>query len=361
MLLLTTSLALSASFATLCLPPRPCSALPAHGGEVTVTVDSAAHTVTLSAGPFEIAGAHQMPGMSGHHGMHEGMEIPLMYLKWPVDGWLRGFTLTLTDSLGRPLDRRLLHHLNLINLARRQLFYPVPERTLAVGQETPDILLPKTVGIPMDAGSPMMLVLAWHNPRPETVHGVRMTLVLQWSPTNLLPRPVSVLPGYLDVVDPIARSVDFDLPAGRSTFHADLTLPTPGRIIGIGGHAHDYVTGLALQEVTPNGVRTVSRLRTVTDSTGRLLSVEQKLPGIRGPGIRLRRGGVYRITGSYDNPTGAPLPEGGMLHIILLYAVDDMRQWPALDPDDPDFRRDIDWMEERSGMGDGGGEHEHSH
>jgi hypothetical protein len=50
-----------------------------------------------------------------------------------------------------------------------------------------------------------------------------------------------------------------------------------------------------------------------------------------------------------------------MLHIILLYAVDDLRQWPALDPDDPDFRRDIDWMEERSGMGDGAGEHEHTH
>jgi hypothetical protein len=105
----------------------------------------------------------------------------------------------------------------------------------------------------------------------------------------------------------------------------------------------------------------VSRLKTVTDSAGRLLSVEQKLPGVRGPGIPLRRGGTYRITGSYNNRTGAPIPEGGMLHIILLYAVDDIRQWPALDPDDPDFRRDIDWMEQRSGVGEEGMEHEHSH
>ena len=350
------------TLAALILPPRPRPVLPAHGGEVTVTVDSSAHTVNLSAGPFEIAGAHNMPGMTGHHGMHEGMEVPLMYLKWPVSGWLRGFSLTLTDSLGRPLDRRLLHHLNLINLDRRQLFYPVAERTLAVGQETPDILLPKSVGIPMDAGAAMMLILAWHNPHPEAVHGVRMTLVLHWSPTNLLPRPVSVLPGYLAVTDPLARASDFDLPAGPSTFHADLRLPVAGRIIGIGGHAHDYVTGLALQEVTSSGVRTVSRLRTVTDSTGRLSSVEQKLPGIRGPGIPLRRGATYRITGSYNNTTGAPLPEGGMLHIILLFAIDDPRQWPALDKDDPDYRRDIDWLEERSARAEEGMEGmEHHH
>ena len=348
MFLLSAALVLGTSLPT----PRTPSA------DVRVTVDSAAHTVTLTAGPFDIAGG--MAGMTDH-AMHHGSEVPLMYLKWPVDGWLRGFSLTLTDQAGRPIDRRLLHHLNLINLGRRQLFYPVAERTLAVGQETPDIMLPRSVGIPLSSGWPMMLVLAWHNEHPEAVTGVTMTLVLHYSPTNLVPRPLSVLPAYMDVTDPIARAVDFDLPAGRSTFTGDLVLPTPGRIIGLGGHAHDFVTHLALQEVTPRGARTIRALRTRTDSTGRLRSVEQYLPGIRGDGIRLRRGGTYRITGSYDNPTGRTIARGAMLHLVLLYAPDDLRQWPALDPNDPDFRRDIDWMEERSGMGDGGGEHEHAH
>lgn len=351
---------LSLILATLLVPAPQGPAQPVEPGALTVTVDSSRHTVTLTSGPFRIAGAHQMPGQQGQHTMHSGMEMPLLYFKWPVAGWNRGFALDLIDGQGRPLDRRLLHHLNIVNLGRRQLFYPVPERMLAVGQETPDILLPKSVGIPVEAGWPMALILAWHNERPEPVPEVYVRLVFHWSPPNLVPRPTSVLPVYMDVTDPVARAVTFDLPPGRSTWHADLPLPTSGRIIGIGGHAHDFVTDLALQQVDAGRVRTVSRLRTTLDSAGLLRTVEQKLPGIRGAGIALRRGGIYRITGSYNNPTGQLIKDGAMLHLILLYAVDDMRQWPALDPDDPSFRADIDFMESRSeGAGEMG--HEHSH
>lgn len=332
------------------LPPRPVH--PVRSGEMTVKVDSANRTVTLSAGPFRIEGSHAMPGMASHHGMHEGMEMPLRYFKWPVAGWTRGFELSLSDGQGRPIDRRYLHHLNIVNLGRRQLFYPVPERLLAIGQETPDIVLPRSVGVPLEAGWPMAMIIAWHNVKPEPVPEVYVTLVMHWSPPNLTPHPVSVIPVYLDVTDPVGRVVTFDLPAGRSTWHADLTLPASGRIIGIGGHAHDFVTDLALQEVTGGRVRTVSRLRTTLDREGRLLSVEQKLPGIRGAGIPLRRGGTYRITGSYNNRTGELLKEGAMLHIILLYAVDDMRQWPTLDPDDPSFRKDVEFLETQGGDGE---------
>ncbi len=345
--------------AALLVSPPPRQARPASPGELTVRIDSARHTVTLSSGPFRIAGAPAASGAGSHHGMHAGAEMPLMHFKWPVAGWIRGYELSLTDGQGRPIARRLLHHLNLVNFARRQLLYPVPERVLAVGQETPDIILPRSVGIPVESGWPMAVVLAWHNEKPEPVPDVYVTMVLHWSPTNLVPRPIAVLPVYFDVTDPVGLPVSFDLPAGRSTFHADLTLPTSGRIIGIGGHAHDYVTGLALQEVTGRRVRTVSRLRTTLDREGRLLAVEEKLPGIRGDGIPLRSGGTYRITGSYNNPTGRLIQDGAMLHIILLYAVDDMRQWPALDPDDPGFRKDVDYLEARSADGAAEGEHQH--
>ena len=85
------------------LPPHPVH--PVRSGEMTVKVDSANRTVTLSAGPFRIEGSHAMPGMAGHHGMHEGMEMPLRYFKWPVAGWTRGFELSLSDGQGRPIAR----------------------------------------------------------------------------------------------------------------------------------------------------------------------------------------------------------------------------------------------------------------
>jgi hypothetical protein len=350
--------------ATLLAGPHPRSAALRDPGEVKVTVDSARHTLTISAGPFALPGAVPTTGPVDHHTMHQGSEVPMMLFKWPVAGWTRGFELRLTDGQGRPLNRRLLHHLNVVNFGRRQLFYSIPERMLAAGQETPDILLPKTVGIPVEAGMPMGLIVAWHNEKPEPVPEIYVTLVMHWTPTNIVPRPASVLPVYFDVQNPVGRSVAFDLPAGRTTFTADLTVPAGGRIVGIGGHGHDFMTNLALEEVTGTRTRIVSRLRTPLDSAGRLISVEQKLPGIRGNGIPLRRGSTYRIVGSYDNPTGAMIPDGAMVHIILLYAVDDLRQWPKLDPDDPDWRTDLDYLDAMNTGGEGeahehGGEHQH--
>lgn len=328
---------------------------------IQVVVDSARHTVTITAGPFAIDGAMPSTGGEQHHGMHDNAtEFPLMHFRWPVAGWARGYSLSLTDGEGREVNRRLLHHLNIVNFGRRQLFYPMAERMLAVGQETPDITLPRGVGIPVESGFPMAMIVAWHNEKPEPVPVVYVKLVMHYSPSNLNPRPVSVLPVYMDVIDPVGRNADFDLPAGRSTFTDDHTLVASGRIIGIGGHGHDYTTGLALQEVNGDRVRDIARLRTRLDAEGRLLSVEQKLPGIRGRGIPLRRGGTYRVVGEYDNRTGQLLPKGAMVHVVLLYAVDDMREWPVLDPDDPGYRKDLEFMEARgSARMEGGGEHVH--
>jgi hypothetical protein len=352
--------------ATLVLAAPPSGPRPhqrADEPELKITVDSARHTVTFVAGPFAIDAGHP-PSADGamNHGMHvNATEYPLMYFKWPVAGWARGFQLQLVDGQGKEVDRRLLHHLNIVNFGRRQLFYPVPERMLAIGQETPDISLPKTVGIPVEAGFPMALIMAWHNEKLEPVPVVYVHLTMDYSPTNMNPRPVSVMPVYMDVVDPIGKEVDFDLPAGNSTFTGDHALVASGRIIGIGGHGHDFLSNLALQEVVDSThVRNVATLRTTRDSTGRLLGIEQKLPGIRGNGIPLQAGKTYRVTGSYENPTGRLLVKGAMIHIILLYAVTDMRQWPKVDADDPGWRLDMEWMDERGSMrGDPSAAHHH--
>lgn len=328
-------------------PPVPPAPMRRDPGELTVVVDSSRHTITISAGPFSIpAGMAPMPGMD--HAMHDNhAEEPVMLFKWPVTGWARGYELHLTDADGHAIPRRTLHHINLINYGRRQLFYAMAERLLAAGQETPDITLPAGIGIPVQAGVPMGILLAWHNETPDPMPAVYMKLVFTYSPSNLTPRPVSVLPVYMDVVDPVGRPVDFDLPAGRSTFHADLTLPAGGRIIGISGHAHDYIRGLALQRVQGGQARDIVHLRTPLDSAGRIIEVEERYPGIRGRGIKLVKGATYRITGTYDNPTGASISKGAMIHVVMIMAIDDMRDWPALDPDDPGYRLDMDYIDTR--------------
>ena len=310
-----------------------------HG--LQVRVDSARHTVVLRAGSYDLSpGMADMPGMP--MGMMQMDMSSLLRFTWPVTGWVRGVRLRISDKSGKLLSRRLVHHINVINFGRRQLFYAVPERMLALGEETEDIRVPATVGIPVSAGMPMAVIVAWHNHTPTAIKGVSVELTVEYSPTNMVPRPVSVLPVYLDVMNPVGRDVDFDLPAGPGKWIRDFKLPIGGRIIGVGGHEHDYGTGLILQDVTDSARKhDVVRVATRLNAKGQLLSIERLLPGITGDGIRLQEGHTYRLIGSYNNPTGAAIDKGAMIHMALLYVPDRADQWPKLDPADADWQKDM--------------------
>lgn len=335
---------------------------------VRITVDSARHTVTIVSGP------HQVPGMTpaqlkaalddpepmgGHHG---GME-PFRTFDWPVDGWLRAVSMRLTDGQGREAPSRLIHHLNLISLDRRQLFYDMPERVIAIGQETGEIRLPASIGNPVRKGTHMGLALMWHNLSTVDYHDLTMTLTIEWMPTNMYPRPVDVVPIYLDVVNPIGRTVDFDLPTGRQQFHADFTMPIDGRVIGVGGHLHDYGTGLDLLDLTGGQQREVVHLDATLDRQGRISGVERKFPGVSGRGIKLTKGHVYRFLASYDNTGGRFLKDGAMAHMILLFVPDDPDQWPAVNRASTDWKTEVAALEalgkEMPGMPGMGAGHQH--
>jgi hypothetical protein len=325
----------------LAVAPLPEGATPAPSPAVTITVDSSRREVTLRTGPFTIAAMPE--GMNhGDHGAHDmaGMETPFLAFDWPVTGWLRGFRITLADANGRPLPRRLIHHVNMMNFERRALLYDAVERTLAAGQETEDVTLPRAVGFPMTAGTAVGLMAAWANDTGADIEAVYLTVTLLWSPTNLSPRPLDALPLYLDVnYQGPGKSDSYDLPAGTSSRSFEFTLPVGGRLLGVGGHLHDYAQELILEDLETG--RTVVRLRARLDREGKLLSVERRLYGTRGDGLALRDGRRYRITASYNNPTGATIPSGAMGIMIGLFVPDDLAQWPTVDRDNPGIRADI--------------------
>jgi cytochrome P450 len=51
--------------------------------------------------------------------------------------------------------------------------------------------------------------------------------------------------------------------------------------------------------------------------------------------------------GVYDNPTGHAIPRGGMVHMAVMFAPDRPAAWPAPDPSDPEYRRDVERLEAR--------------
>ncbi len=320
-------------------PPahRPPSAVE-HG--VVVRVDSAHHTVTLTAGSYDLAPGMDMPGTP--MGMMTMNVSSLLRFTWPVSGWVRGVSLQVHDGSGKEMSHRLVHHINIVNFARRQLFYPIPERMIAMGQETENIRVPATIGIPVSTGMPMAMIVMWHNESPQAIKGLSVTMTIEYSPTNLVPRPVSVMPVYLDVMNPVGRDVDFDLPAGPVTRTHDFVMPVSGRIIGAGGHEHDYGTGITLEDISdPAHAHMVVHIHTKLTAKGEMISVERQLPGITGAGIKLQQGRTYRLTGTYNNPTGKSIEKGAMIHMALLFVPDHPEQWPAVDVNNPDWKVDM--------------------
>lgn len=320
---------------------------------LTVRVDSAHHTVVLTSGKYDLPAAMgDTPAMADEMTGMAMLQSKLMRFTFPIDGWLRGVRLRITDQAGKTLSRRIIHHINVVNFGRRQLFYPLPELLLALGQETEDIHLPTTVGVPVSATMPMGLLIMFDNETPQDIRGVAVELTIEYSPANLVPRPLSVLPGYMDVIHPVAHSVDFDLPPGNTKYTADFKLALGGRIIGAGGHAHAYATGIALLDVTNGTSRPLVNLKTPQAPDGHLLAVERTLPGVTGDGIRVQAGRSYRLVGSYNNTTGKTLMKGAMIHLVLLFAPDHLDEWPKADVTSADWKKEVAWLEARGSGAD---------
>jgi len=329
---------------------------PDSGPSITVTVDSSRKEMVVTAGPFTIA---HMPKNMDHGMMHEmaGATTPLLRFDWPMEAWFRGFDIEVRDAQGKPLDSHLVHHLNIMNFNRRQLLYPAVERMVAAGSETGEVSVPKSIGMPMSAGFHLAMYAAWNNTGDADIEGAWLTVRLAWSPKNLTPRPQDILPLYMDVS--YNRATDsYDLPAGRSSKTYEFTMPLTGRLLAVGGHAHDYAEFVSLEDVQSG--KTIIMLKAETAPSGLLLKMPRKYYGIRGDGLKLTAGKTYRIRAAYNNTTGTMIPSGAMGIMAGAFVPDNLADWPALDPTNPDIEADIAMLE-RIGKPSGmeGMDHEH--
>lgn len=317
----------------------------------TVELNTSRHEVVVTAGPFSVRA--MPPGMKHEEmGMMEDHNTPLIRFEWPVDGSFRGFAIEIVDAAGKPVDRKMVHHLIAINFDRRQLFYPMYERIFGIGSETADASIPKSLGVPVRKGNKMGMYLAWANETGRDVTGARVILRLSYSPTNLNPRPLAALPIYMDVNLTVGKGNEYDVPSGRSEKSWEFTPAVGGRILGVSGHLHDLGVQVRLEDVQSG--RVLATVAAKRGPDGKVTGVERKLFGVSGAGIRLRADRRYRVVGVYDNP-GAPIVNGAMAHMVGLYLPDDMAKWPAIDLSDEGLQDDLAYLNE---MGTRGG-HKH--
>jgi hypothetical protein len=138
---------------------------------------------------------------------------------------------------------------------------------------------------------------------------------------------------------PVGRPA-FDLPPGHSTFSWESSPAIPGYILGIGGHVHDYAVGLELVDETTG--RVLWRATPGRDSAGHVLSmpIERFYRWYR-IGLRIEPSHRYRVTVSYENPTGHVLPRAGMGSVAGLFIPEQGTRWPGVDTSNVAYRRDL--------------------
>lgn len=314
----------------------------------TVRVDSSRHVLVVTTGPFDIPAMSQPPGAIMDHGTTH--DTPVQRFQWPVEGWLRGFRFEVLDETGHALPRHLMHHVVILNFDRRQLLYAMSERVFGAGAETEDASIPRSIGVPFPRNTNMGMYIAWHNDTGHDLAGVRLRLTMQWIPQTQNPRPVDVLPLYMDVNLTVGGTNTFDIPAGRSTQSHEFTLPSDGRLLAASGHLHNYGVMVRLEDVESGKV--ITRVEPEVDEKGNVSGMRRKLFGVRGQGIRLRAGRRYRVVAEYNNTSGETLKNGGMAHMVGLFAPDDLSKLPTIDPSDPTYQSDMASLEAR-------GEHQH--
>jgi hypothetical protein len=305
---------------------------------VTIKVDSARKELTITAGPYDLP---NMPPMEDHAMMDHGVshDTPVQQFAWPIDGWFRGFRIGLVDANGKDLPRDVIHHLIMVNFSRRQLVYAAAERLMGAGTETDDVSVPKTIGVPMTPGMQLGMYVAWHNDTGKDLKDVYLKVTMLWTPKNQNPQPVNSMPVYMDVNLTVGGSNTFDVPPGKSEKAYEFTLPVGGRLLGVGGHLHDYGVRVRLEDAeTGKVITTVAAKR---DSAGKVSKIDRRLFGVTGDGLQLKEGRRYRVVGEYDNPTGETLVKGAMASMVGLFVPDDLSKWPSIDPSHPDYKRDM--------------------
>jgi hypothetical protein len=340
-LVLTRALALLPLLLALPGAARAQSAHEAAATRMWVRLDAGRHDLVMEIGPLEL------PAGSGHR------QLPAFHGIVPMNGWVHGFRVEMVDGEGREVPRATIHHVNVISPGQRELFSQIMLRVAAAGQETEPVSVPRMIGYRVRRGQELIVTAMVHNPTADSYGDVWLRVHLPWTPSNAVVRPVSVLPFYMDVMPPASLHA-YDLPPGRSSRSWEGRPAVAGRVLGVGGHVHQYGTALRLEDVTTNTV--IWEGRPVVDGEGRIVSMP-RARFLWTRGVHVRPDHVYRLTAEYDNTSGRMIPGGAMGALAGLIVPDDPARWPRVDPGSPELK--LDWRLVHTG--NRGHQHGHAH
>jgi len=312
--------------------------MPASSGMVTAPVhDERARRELV----IDLPGQDLPAGMS--HDEHAMMAMglpPVAIATIPQDVWLYGFRVDMVDGAGRPIPGVVLHHLNVSTPESRELFLPIQRRLLAAGQETGEQRAPWFLfGTPLAKGERLVINSMMMNPTMQSYRGAHPRLVLLYVPAGR-PWPLfRTFPWQLDCAFPVGDK-SWTLPPGHSEHSYEGSPAVPGTIVAIGGHLHEHGVRLTFMDATTGQV--IWSVTPDTDATGHVQSLPVgKLFSLTRLGVHIEPSHRYRVTATYDNPTGDSIPEGAMGVVGGLFRPDRGIAWPRADTTGDLYRQDL--------------------
>jgi hypothetical protein len=287
---------------------------------IVLTLKEHRNELLLEIGPFDV------PAGDDHAAM---LDAPPRWVTFPTDGWLRGYTVELIDKNGAKVPQTVLHHINVIATQQRELFSPIMLRIAAASGETNPVILPSLVGLEARQGDTLLVRAMLHGGGAKSYDGVRVRLHFPLKKKDALIGAIRIQPFYMDVTPPQGSHV-FDLPPGISEKYWEAQPAIGGRILGFTGHVHKFATRLRLEDRTANKI--LWEAKPDTNAAGEI----QALP--------LQRFLTYRLSVTYDNPTGVVISDGGMGSLGGVLVPSLGVPWPRIDPKDPLYREDVRGM-----------------
>lgn len=285
--------------------------------KLDVENDQAGHVLTLRLGPLNLP---------ANAGMNVA-QAPDLLMTVPFDGWFTAYHPSLIDDVGKPVPRRLLHHVAVYNLARADFLCPSkPEHIFGAGGEMNDWPVTPGIGYRVEKGDKIRVATMFHNPTDRSYPKVYLQVKMEYQPAAAGgPELKSVYPTWFDVKQ--CGNSSYDLKPGLNVTSGEFTMKYDGLLVGLGGHMHDYGRQLHVENVTRH--QEIATLNAKLDAQGRMLGIPIALFTDKG-GFPLAKGEVVKVTATYDNPTGKPLPDGAMGIAVGYFLPSDNSEMAAL-------------------------------
>jgi len=307
----------------------PMASLPA----ARVEYDAEHQRLTVELPPADLAATSaEMEGM---------VSSPVYQAVIPASCTVFGARALILDARGQQLPQSFLHHVELVDPDLRDLFLPIALHILGLSKETPPLAVPRlAVGLPLSKGERLITWSMLHNATSTPYQGARVRVEFDCRPegTGVFGSVFPLFRAYpwaFDVLFPVGKRAyslkSFDLPPGRVSKSSEGSPSIPGTIVGMGGHVHDYAVGIEFRDATTNEVlwQVVPR----RDADGHVLELPiTTFYSWYRLGLHITPQHRYRVTVTYDNPTGRVIPEGGMGTVAGLFVPDRGARWPHVDP-----------------------------